>query len=59
MVICLLCGFAAELDDAAVLLATRPRCICVRCFSRETGSTARRMPAWLRRELVACLQVDV
>ena len=58
MVICVLCGFPAELDDAAVLLAARPRCICVRCFTRETGST-RPMPQWLRREIVACLHVDV
>jgi hypothetical protein len=57
MVTCLLCGFHVELDDAAVLLATRPRCICLRCFARETGS-ARLMPAALRREVAACLPTD-
>lgn len=58
MVSCLLCGFSVELDDAAVLLATRARCICVRCFSRETG-TALLMPEWLRREVASCLPADV
>ncbi len=54
MVTCLLCGFATELDDAAVLLASRMRCICLRCYQRETGS-ARRVPESLRREVIACL----
>ncbi len=58
MVTCLLCGFTVELDDAAVLLAARARCICVRCFSRETGGTLP-MPDWLRREVAACLPADV
>jgi hypothetical protein len=58
MVMCLLCGFPAELDDAAVMLAARARCICLRCFSRETG-TARPLPEWLRREIAACLPADV
>jgi hypothetical protein len=54
MVTCLLCGFETELDDAAVLLASRAKCICLRCFSRETGS-ARPVPEALRREVAACL----
>jgi hypothetical protein len=54
MVTCLLCRFATELDDAAVLLAARARCICVRCFARETGD-ALQVPALLRREVVSCL----
>ena len=58
MVTCLLCGFDVELDDAVVVLASRARCICVRCFGRETGST-RPMPRWLQREVTACLHVDV
>ena len=59
MVTCLLCGFDVELDDAAVLLVARARCICVRCFARETGSVSRPMPRWLQREVASCLQVDV
>jgi hypothetical protein len=54
MVTCLVCGFQTELDDAAVLLATRARCICLRCFGRETGS-ARPVPETLRREVAACI----
>ncbi len=54
MVTCVLCGFVTELDDAALLLGGRPRCICLRCFARETG-TARAMPPALRREVDACL----
>ncbi len=54
MVTCVLCGFSTELDDAAVLMGGRPRCICLRCFARETG-TARAMSPTLRREVDACL----
>lgn len=54
MVTCLVCGFQTELDDAAVLLVTRARCICLRCFSRETGNT-RPVPETLRREVAACI----
>ncbi len=50
---CTICRFTAELDDIAV--STAPgRCICLRCFGRETGS-ARPMPKALRRELIATL----
>lgn len=59
MVTCLLCGFSAEMDDVAVLLAARARCICVRCFSRETGAPRTTTPEWLRREVASCIQVDV
>lgn len=54
MVTCLLCAFRVELDDAAVVMATRARCICLRCFSRETGTT-RALPKHLERELAACM----
>ena len=54
MVTCLLCGFDTELDDAAVLLATRARCICLRCYNREIGAV-RPVPDALRREVAACL----
>jgi hypothetical protein len=59
MVLCLLCGFPAELDDAAVLMATRPRCICVRCFNREVGIRRPPLPARLRQEVESCIEVDV
>lgn len=59
MVVCVLCGFSAELDDAAVVLATRPRCICIRCFARATGGLVRQPPQWLRREVEICVKVDV
>lgn len=59
MVLCLLCGFEVELDDAAVLLAARPRCICIRCFDREVDSPPTPMPPRLRREVASCVQVDV
>ena len=50
---CTICRFVTELDDVAV--STAPgRCICLRCFGRETGS-ARPMPKALRHELRAAL----
>ncbi len=53
MSICTICRFATELDD--VVVATAPgRCICLRCYGRETGS-ARPMPKALRRELSTAL----
>ncbi len=58
MVTCILCNFSVELDDAAVLLASRPRCICLRCFTRETGLPSRAMPGGLRREIASCLVAD-
>jgi hypothetical protein len=53
MRICRLCRFETELDDA-VLNLPRGACICLRCFSRETGSS-RFMPAGLRHTLTAAL----
>lgn len=50
---CCICRFNTELDDAMVTTA-RGRCICLRCFSRETGSARPLSPA-LRRELTATL----
>ena len=55
MVTCVLCNFSVELDDAAVLLASRPRCICLRCFARAVGSLSVPMSTWLRREVTSCL----
>jgi len=53
MFTCLICHFDTELDDVAVPGADG-RCICLRCFARETG-TAKRMPKSLRGELLATL----
>jgi hypothetical protein len=53
MFTCLICRFDTELDDVAVRGAG-PRCICLRCFTRETG-TAVRMPKGLRNQLLATL----
>jgi hypothetical protein len=50
---CVLCRFEIELDDAAVGSAVG-RCVCLRCYARETG-TGRPMPVALRRQLIAVL----
>ncbi len=50
---CTICRFATELDD--VVVATGPAtCVCLGCFGRQTGGSAR-MPKALRRELLAVL----
>jgi hypothetical protein len=53
MTTCFICSFATELDDVAVGMTTG-RCVCLRCFARETGTT-RPMPAALRRAVTALL----
>jgi hypothetical protein len=53
MATCTICRFETELDDV-VLGGRTGRCVCLRCFSRETGS-ARPMPKALRRVLIAAL----
>ena len=50
---CILCAFGAELDDA-VVTGTQGRCICLRCFLRETH-TEKRMDKGLRRDLLQTL----
>jgi hypothetical protein len=52
MFLCILCAFETELDDAVVV--TTGRCICLRCFARETN-TQRQMNKQLRRALDATL----
>jgi hypothetical protein len=50
---CTICRFETELDDVA--LAGGPgRCVCLRCFARETA-TELTMPKALRREIIAAL----
>jgi hypothetical protein len=50
---CTICHFQTELDDVVVSLAGG-RCICLRCFGRETESHLP-MPKGLRREIIATL----
>ncbi len=58
MATCTICRFETELDDV-VLGGRTGRCVCLRCFDRETGS-ARPMPNGLRRALVTALdQIEV
>ena len=53
MATCTICRFETELDDV-VLGGRTGRCVCLRCFDRETGS-ARPMPKALHRALSAAL----
>ncbi len=53
MLRCILCAFETEVDDA-VIIASNGRCVCLRCFLRETNN-AKPMDQRLRRELVATL----
>ena len=53
MLHCILCAFETEVDDA-VVISSNGRCICLRCFTRETDSHKRMAPQ-LRRELAATL----
>ena len=50
---CRICHFDSPLDDVAVR-GPAGRCVCLRCFARETG-TARPMPRTLRHELAVVL----
>jgi hypothetical protein len=50
---CTICHFPTEMDDVALGGATG-RCICLRCYTRETG-TQQPMPRTLWRILSAAL----
>ena len=50
---CSICRFATELDDVVARMAGN-RCICLRCFDRETNQS-KPMPKALRRALSAAL----
>lgn len=54
MLRCILCSFDTELDDAVV--TSSGRCICLRCFNRETHAE-KRMAKGLRREVMAALAI--
>lgn len=49
---CIICRFETELDDTVIKTSTR--CVCLRCYGRETGSQLS-MPKALRREIIATL----
>jgi hypothetical protein len=53
MFTCIICRFEVPLDDAVAPTAAG-RCVCLRCFSRETA-TARPMSKSLHRELAAAV----
>lgn len=50
---CIICRFEAELDDV-IAPASNGRCVCLRCFARETD-TARSMSQELRRDVTSAL----
>ena len=53
MYTCIICRFEAELDDV-IAPAAGGRCVCLRCFARETGSGSA-MPPRLRRDVMNAL----
>ena len=50
---CAICRFDTELDDV-MLRRGGGRCVCLRCYGRETGAI-RPMPEVLRHQLIAAL----
>lgn len=50
---CRICAFETEMDDA-VVCSTSGRCICLRCFTRETN-TGKVMDKRLRHQVSAAL----
>ncbi len=54
MLSCVVCSFETYLDDV-VLRVGEERCVCLRCYARET-ETELRMPLPLRQQLVASLE---
>lgn len=53
MFTCIICCFVVEFDDVISRFGSR-RCVCLRCFARETGSE-RPMPQALRRQVIQVL----
>lgn len=53
MLRCILCAFETELDDV-IVASSSGRCICLRCYTKETNSQ-KPMTKGLRRELTAAL----
>ena len=50
---CALCRFETEVDDI-VVIGPGGRCVCLRCYQRETDS-ALAMPQDLKKDLIAAL----
>jgi hypothetical protein len=50
---CIICRFDTKLDDVATPVRG-DRCICLRCYARETNS-AKLMPKILRRQVISAL----
>ena len=53
MTICSICRFKTEWDDV-VIGGNAGHCVCLRCYTQETGSV-KPFPRALRREVVAVL----
>jgi len=53
MSVCIICRFETQLDDVVMPGGTRS-CICLRCYTRETG-TSHPMPKELRKDVIATL----
>jgi len=53
MFVCVLCRFETQLDDVIAPVAGG-RCVCLRCFNRETESR-KDMSRQLRRDLMSTL----
>jgi len=53
MFTCTICRFETELDDVVVAMAG-DRCVCLRCYGRETGGVLP-MPKALRRDVSTAL----
>lgn len=47
---CLICAFEVELDDVVVGSIVSGRCVCVRCYARETA-TSKAVAPWLKRQV--------
>jgi hypothetical protein len=54
MLTCIICRFDTELDDA-ISATAGGRCLCLRCYNRETGNE-RPMPKALRRDVIETLR---
>ncbi len=53
MTTCIICRFETEFDDV-VVSGGKDRCVCLRCYSRETDSS-RRMSKSLQRAVMSAL----
>lgn len=54
MTTCIICRYDVPMDDAIAPSASG-RCVCLRCFTRET-STTMRMPKGLIRQLTELME---